>query len=38
MPGAGHLTVFNNRVVDVDADGLYSAVFELVPPTDGAGR
>ena len=38
MPGAGHLTVFNNRVVDVDADGDYSAVFELVPPTDGAGR
>ena len=38
MPGAGHLTLFNNRVVDVDADADYSAVFELVPPTDGAGR
>ncbi len=36
MPGAGHLTVFNNRVEH--ADGTHSAVFELVPPTDGAGR
>ncbi len=36
MPGAGHLTVFNNRVEH--ADGTHSAVFELVPPTDRAGR
>ena len=36
MPGAGNLTVFNNR--NEDPDGDYSAVFELTPPTDGAGR
>ena len=36
MPGAGRLTVFNNRIEDPDGD--YSAVFELVPTTDGAGR
>ena len=36
MPGAGHLTVFNNRVEH--ADGTHSAVFELAPPIDGAGR
>ena len=35
-PGAGHLTVFNNRLED--PDGNHSAVFELVPPTDAAGR
>ena len=35
MPGAGHLTLFNNQIDD--PDGSYSAVFELVPPTDGAG-
>ncbi len=36
MPGAGHLTLFNNRIED--PDGTYSAVFEIAPPTDGAGR
>ena len=36
MPGAGHLTLFNNRIEDADGD--HSAVFELSPPTDGAGR
>ena len=36
MPGAGRLTLFNNRIED--ADGTHSAVFELTPPTDGAGR
>ena len=36
MPGAGHLTLFNNNIEDADGD--YSAVFEFVPPTDGAGR
>ncbi len=36
MPGAGHLTLFNNRIED--GDGTHSAVFELAPPTDGAGR
>ena len=36
MPGAGNLTVFDNR--NEDPDGDYSAVFELAPPTDGAGR
>ena len=35
MPGAGHLTLFNNRIDD--PDGSYSAVFELAPPTDDAG-
>ena len=36
MPGAGHLTLFNNNIED--SDGNYSAVFELAPPTNGAGR
>ena len=36
MPGAGHLTLFNNRIEHADRD--HSAVFELAPPTDGAGR
>ena len=36
MPGGGHLTLFNNNIEDPDGD--YSAVFELVPPTVGAGR
>ena len=36
MPGAGHLTLFNNRVDDPGGD--YSAVFELVPPMAGAGQ
>ena len=36
MPGAGNLTLFNNRIED--PDGSYSAVFELAPPTEGAGR
>ena len=35
MPGAGHLTLFNNNVENPDGD--YSAVFELAPPTDGRG-
>ena len=37
MPGAGHLTLFNNNVDDPD-EGTYSAVFELVPPADDTGR
>ena len=36
MPGAGHLTLFNNNVKNPDGD--YSAVFELAPPTDDVGR
>ena len=35
-PGAGHLTLFNNRIGDPEPS--YSAVFELVPPTAGDGR
>ena len=35
-PGAEHLTLFNNRIEN--PDGNYSAVFELVPPTDDTGR
>ena len=37
IPGAGHLTLFNNNVDDPDA-GTYSAVLELVPPTDHSGH
>ena len=36
MPGAGRLTLFNNNMEGQDGD--HSAVFELVPPTDDAGR
>ncbi len=36
FPGAGHLTLFNNRMSGPDGD--YSAVFEVVPPTDGRDR
>jgi hypothetical protein len=36
MPGSGQLTVFNNQIPS--PDGEYSAVFELVPPTDGDGN
>ena len=36
MPGSGRLTLFNNRIPSPDGD--HSAVFELVPPTDSAGR
>ena len=36
MPGAGHLTLFNNNIED--PDGTYSAVFELALPTDDVGR
>ena len=36
MPGGGRLTLFNNRLEG--PDGNYSAVFEMVPPTDDAGR
>ncbi len=36
FPGAGHLTLFNNSMSGPDGD--YSAVFELVPPTDGRDR
>ena len=35
MPGAGHLTLFNNNIED--PAGNYSAVFELAPPIDDAG-
>ena len=36
MPGAGHLTLFNNRIDDPGGD--YSSVLEIMPPTNGAGR
>ena len=36
MPGAGNLTVYNNRVPE--SEGSHSAVFEIVPPTDASGR
>ncbi len=36
LPGGGRLTLFNNRMPSVEGD--HSAVFELVPPTDAAGR
>jgi hypothetical protein len=36
MPGAGNLTVFNNRVPG--GDGAHSAVFEIAPPVDNRGR
>ena len=36
MPGAGNLTIYNNRVPD--SDGAHSAVFEIVGPTDSDGR
>ena len=36
MPGGGRLTLFNNGIEGPDGD--YSAVFELAPPTDDAGR
>ena len=35
MPGAGHLTLFNNNIED--PAGNYSAVFELAPPVADAG-
>jgi hypothetical protein len=35
MPGSGRLTLFNNRIPSPDGD--HSAVFELVPPTNGDG-
>ena len=35
MPGGGRLMLFNNNVEGPDGD--FSAVFELVPPTDDAG-
>ena len=36
MPGAGRLMLFNNNMEGPDGD--FSAVFELGPPTDDAGR
>ena len=36
MPGAGNITVFNNR--NRGPDGPHSAVFEIETPTDGVGR
>jgi hypothetical protein len=36
LPGAGNLTVFNNR--RPGPDGPHSAVFEIEPPMDAAGR
>ena len=35
-PGSGRLTLFNNRIPSPEGD--YSAVFELAPPMDDAGR
>ena len=35
-PGSGRLTLFNNRIPSPEGD--HSAVFELAPPTDDAGR
>ena len=37
MPGAGHLTIFNNRLTDADGRD-YSAVIEIAPPVDTSGR
>jgi hypothetical protein len=36
LPGAGHLTVFNNGVGR--PDGEYSSVMEIAPPVDSDGR
>ena len=35
-PGSGRLTLFNNRIPSPEGD--HSAVFELAPPMDDAGR
>jgi hypothetical protein len=37
-PGAGHLTVFNNGVPNKVKGMDYSAVYELVPPSDNKGN
>ncbi len=36
-PGAGHLTVFNNDIPNKKSMN-YSAIYELVPPTDSKGN
>ena len=36
-PGAGHLTVFDNNSSQIDSID-YSAIYELVPPTDKKGN
>ncbi len=37
-PGAGHLTVFNNGVLNKVKGMDYSAVYEFVPPSDNKGN
>ncbi len=37
-PGAGHLTVFNNDIPNGPDSMEYSAVYEIVPPTDEKGN
>jgi hypothetical protein len=38
-PGEGHLTIFNNNHYGPSRDDInYSAVFEIVPPTDSKGN
>ncbi len=37
-PGAGHLTVFNNGIPNKVKGMDYSAIYELVPPTDNKGN
>lgn len=39
LPGEGHLTVFNNNHYSASRDSInYSAIYELVPPTDSKGN
>lgn len=38
MPGAGHLTVYNNDIPYIPDSLSYSAVYELVPPVDADGN
>ena len=36
MPGAGHLTIYNNDIPRADKMN-YSAIYEIIPPTDSKG-
>ena len=39
MPGEGHLTVFDNNHYSPSRDSInYSAIYEIVPPTDSKGN
>jgi len=39
MPGEGHLTLFNNNHYDPSHDSInYSAIYEIIPPTDNKGN